>query len=355
MIEIRWARETDCQAVLDFMADAAGAEKVETLRRRWEWQWHQDPRLASPGYRGVVAVWGERIIANVSCISAGLYISGAPVAADWLADVRIHWGPVRESIKAARRAGVSKRELFPEGLALAMFNLPDPRPIQIGKHIGEAMMSIALRSGFRECPDAGNRMRRVSLRWPLRQALGRYPGAALGAVADLALGRLPRCRLPVVVLDGPFDERFDRLWQQALATYPAITRRDAAVLNWHYRQHPDTRYQVLILEQGTGLRGYLVFKVWQRKGRLISRIVDLLTAMDDLDAVEALVAFALRSLRQIGVERVDWFVSVPWLQPLARSLGFTPRLTRRHRAQPLMARGLPATDLYVTSGDGDGG
>ena len=355
MIDIRTAQETDRSALLELMADAAGPEKAETLARRWDWQWHEDPRLERPGYRGVVAVWGEKIIANVSFIPAGLHLSGQPAAADWLADVRIHWGLVREAIKAARRAGVPKRDLFPDGLAAAMFDHPDPRPIQLGKHIGEAMMSIGHRVGFREWPEAGNRMRRVSLRWPLQQVLGRYPGAVLAGSADLALGRLPRCRLPVVDYEGPFDARFDRLWEHALVTYPAITRRDGAVLDWHYRRHPDTRYDVLVLQQGNDLRGYIIFKVWLRKGRRISRIVDLLTARDDLEAAEALVVQSLRTMRRHGVERADWFVSVPWLQPLARTLGFEPRLTRRQRAQPLMVRGLPETSLYVTSGDGDGG
>jgi hypothetical protein len=355
MIEIRTAQETDRPAVLELMASAAGPEKAETLRRRWDWQWHQDPRLDRPGYRGVVAVWDEKVVANVSFMPAGLYLSGDAVNADWLADVRVHWGLARAAIRAARRAGVPKRELFPDGLAAAMFDHPHPRPIQLGKHIGEAMMSIGHRVGFRELPGAGNRMRRVSLRWPLQRMLGRYPAAILVPVADLGLGPLPRPRLSVVEHDGPFDARFDRLWAQAVATYPAITRRDAAVLEWHYRRHPDTRYQVLVLEQSSDLRGYIIFKIWQRKGRRISRIVDLLTAMDDLEAAQALVAQALRTLRRHGAERADWFVSAPWLQPLASTLGFEPRLTRRQRAQPLMVRGLPETSLYVTSGDGDGG
>jgi hypothetical protein len=355
MIEIRTAQEADRSAILAFMSTAVGPEKAETLARRWDWQWHRDPRLDRPGYRGVVAVWEGRVIANLSCMPAGLYLAGEPVAADWLADVRIHWGLVREAIRATRRSGVPKRDLFPEGLAAAMFDHPEPRPVQLGKHIGEAMMSIGRRVGFREWPDAGNRMRRVSLRWPVQQALGPRLGGLVAPVADLALGRLPRPRLSVSELGGGFDVRFDQLWEQARQTYPAITRRDRLVLDWHYRRHPDTSYQVLTVEQDAALRGYIVFKVWQRKGRRIARIVDLLAAIDDRRAVESLVADTLRRLRRLGTERVDWFVSGPALQSWARALGFRPRLTRRQWAQPLMIRGLPETSVYVTGGDGDGG
>jgi hypothetical protein len=217
------------------------------------------------------------------------------------------------------------------------------------------MMTIGARVGFRDVPDAGNTMRRVSLRWPLQQAVGRVPGALLAAVADLPI-RLPRRpRLPVAALEGAFDERFDRLWELARRDYPAITRRDGAVLNWHYRDHPDTDYRVLTIADGAALRGYLVYKVWHRRGRRIARVVDLLTLPGDWDAVEALASATLHELRAAGVERADWFACGAELRAHLARLGFVPRVTRKSRPQPLMVRGLPEVPLYVTSGDGDGG
>jgi len=355
MIQIRAADDADKPALLAFMADAAGADKAATLERRWHWQWHQDPRLENPGYQGVVAVWDGRIFGNVACIPAGLHIQGEPVDAVWLADVRIHFGLAREALKAAVRAGARKRELFPNGLAAALFEHPAAPPMQLGKHIGEDMMTICARVGFRDVPNAGNTMRRVSVRWPLQQAVGRVPGAMLAAVGDLGI-RLPRRpRLPVVALEGPFDERFDRLWNQARRAYQAITRRDGAVLNWHYRDHPDTDYRTLMIADESVLRGYLVYKVWHRRGRRIARIVDLLTVPGDWEVVDGLAAAALRELRAAGAERVDWFACGVELRARLARLGFAPRATRRSRPQPLMVRGLPEVPFYVTSGDGDGG
>jgi hypothetical protein len=354
-IQIRAADDADKPALLAFMAEAAGADKAATLERRWHWQWHRDPRLETPGYRAVVAVWDGRIIGNLACMPAGLYIGGTPVDAVWLVDVRIHFGLARDALKAAVRAGARKRELFPNGLAAALFDHPAAGSIQLGKHIGEAMMTIGARVGFRDVPDAGNTMRRVSLRWPLQQVVGRVTGVTLAAVADLSI-RLPRRpRLPVAVLEGAFDARFDQLWEQARRDYPAITCRDSALLNWHYRGHPDTEYRVLTIADGTELRGYLVYKVWQRRGRRIARVVDLLTLPGDRDAVEALASAALHELRAAGVERADWFACGAELRTRLARLGFVPRVTRKSRPQPLMVRGLPDVPLYVTSGDGDGG
>ncbi len=93
-------------------------------------------------------------------------------------------------------------------------------------------------------------MRRTSYAWPLRKALGAVPGRLLGALADTLALRLPRPSLAVQPFDGAFDGRFDRLWERAQSEHPAITRRDAALLNWRYRQHPDTRYRALTIDDG---------------------------------------------------------------------------------------------------------
>lgn len=302
-----------------------------------------------------MAVWDRQIIATVSCLPAGLFLKGVAVDADWLTDVRIHWGLARQAMQALRRAGVRPTAVFPNGLAAALFDHPHPRPIQLGKHIGEAMMTIGQRIGFRALPDAGNQMRRVSVRWPLQQAIGAPLGTVLASVADLGIGRLPRASLPVQVWDQPFDGRFDALWDDVRGGYPAITRRDAAVLAWHYSRHPDTAYRTLVVQRGVALRGYLVFKVWNRRGRRIARIVDLLATCGDTEVVAALVASALRLLGRAAAERVDWFISGSWLAAVAEGLGFVPRRTTQGRLQPLLARGLPPVALYVTSGDGDGG
>jgi len=356
MIEVRAATDADRPALLEFMQQAAGADKARTLERRWHWQWRADPRLDEPGYKGVVATWRGRILANVACIPAGLHIAGHPVEAVWLVDVRVHRGPAREALRACLREGLHKRDRFPNGLAAALFSHPAAGKIQLGKHIGEDMMSIGRRIGFQDVPGAANWMRRVSLRWPLQKAIGRRPGAALAALADLGARPFPRPRLPVQRLDGPFDGRFDALWRRAQTAYPAITRRDSAVLNWHYRDHPDTHYEVLTVGDDQSLRGYLVYKIWLRKGRHIGRIVDLLTAPEDSATVQALAAAALRHLRRTGVERVDWFVSNRGLQSQVERIGFKPRVTKRGRRQPMMLRGLPTlASPHITSGDGDGG
>lgn len=357
MISVNQATDDDKFRLLAFFEKNAGVESARRMERRWHWQWHCDPRLEQPGYAGVIAEWQGEIVGNVSCLPAGLYVRGQPVPAVWFADVRIDWAMARRALREGRNAGKGRDPELSQGIAAAMFNHPAAGAgvVQLGKHIAEGMMAIGRRIGFVTLPEAANYMRRTSYRWPLEKALGRIPGRLVAAIADPLIGRLPRPALDVRRLDAEFDDRFDRLWERARNDYPAIMRRDTAVLNWHYRGHPDTSYHVFYIEQNAELRGYVVFKVYLRKGRLIARIVDLLTVRGDTEAAESLVAAALLGCRHAGAERTDFFATGADLIVSLSRLGFTPRLTKKQKVQPLLYRNLPEVPLYVTSGDGDGG
>ncbi len=357
MIEIRPGTDADKPQILARIEEVFGDRPARRAERLWDWQWHQDPRLPGPGYRGIVAEWDGQVIGNLGTIPAGLYIAGEPAQAWWFVDVWVHWGLTRKALREHKRSGAPGGADLSRGIAAALFDHPNAGPIQLGKHISDPMMAIIERIAFEPQPHTRSVHRRVSARHPLGRVLGTVLGDHIAAVADLALPRIPRPVLPVEPFDGPFDSRFDALWNGVKADYPAICRRDSAVLDWRYRRHPDRDYAVLTLDSGNGLRGYCVVKVFDRSGRRRAKIVDLLTAPGDDAALQALVAGALRELRRRRVERVECFAcGAGQLRALA-TLGFTPRLTKTHRPQPLMTRHLPksAKGIYVTQGDGDGG
>jgi hypothetical protein len=357
MIEIRPGTDADRPQILERMEEVFGAEPARRAEHLWDWQWHQDPRLPSPGYRGVVADWDGRIIGVLSTIPAGLHIGGKPVRAWWFVDVLVHWGLTRQALREHRRASAHGSVDLSQGIAAALFDHPAAGPIQLGKHIADSMMTIGHRLGFAYLPDTGSLQRRVSTRYPLGRVLGTTLGGLVGAVADLALPPIPRPPLPVRVRDDPFDAGFDRLWESVKTAYPAICRRDSTLLDWRYRRHPDGDYHILALDSDEGLRGYGVIKVFERNGRRRAKLVDLLTAPQDREAQQALLAAALRELRRQRVERVECFCSDPGLAAVLKGAGFSPRVSKTQRPQPLMTRRLPpeASGIYVTQGDGDGG
>lgn len=357
MIEIRAGTEADRPQILARIDEVFGAGPARRAERLWDWQWHQDPRLPSPGYQGVVAQWRGQIIGNLSTIPAGLYIAGEPAQAWWFVDVLVHWGLTRQALREHRRAAPREVPDLSRGIAAALFDHPAAGPIQLGKHISDPMMTICHRVGFLDQRDTGTLHRRVSTRHSLGRVLGRPLGQLLGAVADLGLGPIPRPRLPARIHEGPFDAAFEALWRSLAGAYPAICRRDPKLLHWRYRLHPDGDYSILALDSSEGLRGYGVIKTFEREGRVRGKIVDLLTAPQDAEARKGILLSALRELRERRVERVECFYSDAALGRTLAELGFSPRLSKTQRPQPLLARNLPiaAQGLYVTQGDGDGG
>lgn len=355
MISITEANEGDKGRLLAFFEKNAGTDAARRMAGLWDWQWHGDPRLEQPGYRGVVAEWRGQLIGSVSCPPAGLYVHGEPLPAVWLVDVRIDWALARRALRDIRSDGGEREAGLSKGIAAALFDHPAAGTVQLGKHIAEPMMAICRRIGFVTMPEAANYTRRTSVRQPLEKALGRSVGRLLAVAADPLVVRVRRPALNVRAFDAELDGRFDRLWERAKSDYPAITRRDAAVLNWRYRRHPDTVYRVFVIERDAGIRGYAVSAVVPRAGRLFARIVDLLTVKGDGEAAESLLAAALRQCRDEGAERTDFFATGAELIAASSRLGFAPRLTKKNKLQPLLCRNLPDLPLYVTTGDGDGG
>jgi hypothetical protein len=166
---------------------------------------------------------------------------------------------------------------------------------------------------------------------------------------------MPKLGMAVKTLTGDFDARFDGLWEQAKHEYQAITRRDRATLNWRYRQHPETVYQVLTVGDEGNLRGYLVYSVFFRHQQRRAQIVDILASHRDAAVLEALIAEALHQLRRQSVHRVECYAGGTTVISALEHLGFKPRL-HNGKVQSTLVRGLPPLDeLYVTRGDGDGG
>lgn len=354
--EIRKARETDRPEIIGLIRDVFGDEAANRANARWAWQWHADPKLEGRGYQGMVAVWEGELIASMATIPSGLYVDGKPLPdAVWFADALAHWSRVRKALRALRKSGPTDESIdLSQGLVGAILNHPECPRHHLGKHLTDPMLVVAYKVGTIDQPGTGSWARTVSLKALLARYLGRPLGWLLGTVADLFLPSIPRAQQPVETLEGPFDPRFDHLFQDALACHRAITRRDAAVLNWRYRKNPDTDYEVLTLSKGELLQGYLVIGRFERHGQPRAHVLDLLVRGDDPQLLECLLAESLRRLRREGVTRFECYTGSSAVQGVLENLGFRQRL-HRGQVMPTVVRRIEVPELYVTRGDGDGG
>ncbi len=354
MFDIRPGSDSDKNQILDLIRDVFGTEQAERAERRWRWQWHEDPRLEKPGYRGVVAEWNGRVIGNLSSIPAGLHIAGQSVEAYWFADALVHWGHLRQALKERKRSGETGGPDLSGGIAAAMLNHPAAGSMQLGKHIAGTMETIGYRIGFKAVRETGSWARLISFRQPVESVTGRHLGALIGGVADLSIPKIPKPKLEVKPMEGDFDERFDELWARAKLEHQAITRRDMSTLNWRYRRHPDTSYSVLAVEEAGVLRGYLAYSIFFRHQQRRAQIVDILARQGDSAALDSLIAAALQQMRAERVHKVECYAGGAEVGSALRGAGFAARLNKG-KGQPVLARGLPDVELYVMRGDGDCG
>lgn len=354
--EIRKARESDRPEIIGLIRDVFGDEVAERADARWSWQWHEDPKLEGSGYQGMVAVWEGQLIASMATIPSGLFVDGQPIAdAVWFADALAHWSRIRKALRSLRKSGLESEGIdLSSGLVGAILNHPECPRHHLGKHLTDPMLVVAYKVGTVDQPGTGSWARTVSLKALLARHIGRPLGWILGTVADLFLPSIPGPSRPVETLEGPFDARFDRLFKDALAHHHAITRRDAAVLNWRYRQNPDTEYEVLTLSEGGVLMGYLVMGRFDRHGQPRAHVLDLLAQKDDPEVLRSLLAECLRRLRRGGVTRLECYTGSKAVQGALELLGFRQRL-HRGQAMPTVVRRIEVPELYVTRGDGDGG
>lgn len=355
LLLIRAGRREDQSAILALIAEIFGQEEAERASRRWDWQWHEDPRLKTPGYSGVVAEWEGQLVAAIGCIPAGLYLEGVPVEAFWFADALAHWGLIRKAMRAARKAGgqLAGPDLS-KGVVGALLNDPAAGVYQLGKHLTDPMAVVAYKIGTTDFSGTGSFTRLLTFRQPISKILGKPLGLFLGWWADWFIRGLPKPTRAVRVLQGDFDDRFDVLFENARRIHPAITRRDREVLQWRYRQHPDTAYEVMVAEDDGALEGYLVVTTFHRHGQLRAYVLDLLARDDDPLVLDALLVFALRSLRKSAVHRVECYTGGKAVVAALQRLKFKERF-KEGKSMSTVVRRIEADELYITRGDGDGG
>lgn len=108
-----------------------------------------------------------------------------------------------------------------------------------------------------------------------------------------------------MLLDPPFDERFDNLWRAASANFSVATERTSEYLNWRFGCDPQIQYRTLAVQDSEGrLRGSVMYLFPDPEKSLpLAAIVDLLPA--DSEALDAVLTELCRQLRREGTVGVQ--------------------------------------------------
>ena len=286
----------DAEDLFRLYGSVFGEALTEASRRRWEWQYLENPvRDAGP------EIWVAREDGRL----LGQYAS-MPVRLWWGArEVRSSWGMDVFVAAQARGRGLG---LTPSSYGLfKKLRYHDVGPVPL----------------FQKVLDAGAVARR---------RLGRVVGAAAAPVLRLALAarhpeRRRRADDVVVQPAAGFTAEYDALWERARASYAMCVRRDREYLGWKYARCPHRRYDVLEARRGGTLEGFAVSRHEDHRGVALGWIVDVFADTADHAAKDALLGAVLDSFRAAGVARAQAFAMNAALADDLRRRGF-----RRHRS-----------------------
>ena len=284
----------DQEDIFRFYAETFGQDLTEGSRRRWRWQYAENPRREAEGPSIWVAREGTSVLGQYASMPVVLRWGGREVRSSWGMDVFLR--------PEARGKGVGAR-LFTAwsdhvevalglGLTPSSYGLfkklayHDVGPVPFFQKVldGRAVARRRL-GGFAGTLAAPL----LSLGWSLR-----YPDRPRGS--DLTVERITS-----------FGPEFDALWERAGASYAMCVRRDAAYLQWKYAACPHRAYDLWAAREAGVLRGFAVSRHQDYRGLRLGWIVDLFADASDADAQDALLTAVLGSFRAAGVARAQAF------------------------------------------------
>lgn len=189
-------------------------------------------------------------------------------------------------------------------------------------------------------------------------ALRNKAGRAIASVAALPINlflKLSResVRIPAQYKTSEvtaFDERFDELWACVPKSGIISGRRDRKYLSWRFADHPEEKFSIFLLSQGSRPTGYIVYRV--DEGAI--KVYDLLCPEGGRESDYLLAAFSThareRSASSITIRASAWALKSFNLN----KSGFLKRPDTQNLMVQAAGADSPEWDRwYLTAGDKD--
>jgi GNAT superfamily N-acetyltransferase len=343
-VEVVRHRAADQEDIFRFYAETFGQDLTEGSRRRWQWQYGENPEREAEG----PAIWVARedgdVLGQYASMPVRLYWDGREVRSSWGMDVFLR--------PEARGKGVGAR----------LFTAWSDH-VEVALGLGLTPSSHGLFKKLRY-HDVGP-VRFFQKVMDARAVATRRLGATLGTLAAplLALGwrlRHPdRPRPPASVVVQPVDSfgpEFDALWEAARSSYAMCVRRDAAYLTWKYVRCPHRGYALHAARRDGRVAGYAVSRTDDYRGLRLGWVLDVFADAGDHDTKDALLGAVLDSFRAQGVARAQAFAMNAALQDDLRRRGFRAAPSPMQFCVRTQGSAAPLQDLgrwHVVFGDSD--
>ena len=287
-------REEDGEELFGLYRDVFGHDMTEASRRRWDWQYRDNPHAAGPPEIWVARQDG-RILGQYASMPVRLWWGGREVRASWGMDVFLREEARGQGVGAMLFEAWSSSVDVALGLGLTSssyglfqkLRYRDIGPVPFYRKVLDPVAVLARRMPRPAAVVAGPVLRAV-----LRSLNPEAPPASAGVQVRRATG---------------FGPDYDRLWERARATYAMCVRRDAAYLEWKYARCPHRGYATWEARRGDDLVGFAVGRHGDYRGVRLGWIVDVFAEDGDRASRSALIAAVLDDFRRAGVARVQAF------------------------------------------------
>ena len=345
MLSIERRQTGDDEALFQGYREVFGQELTESSRRRWRWQYLENPMTGPEGPEIWVAREDGTPLGQYASMPVILWWGGREVRASWGMDVFL------------------RPEARGKGLGARLFTTwSDHVEVALGLGLTPSSYGLFQKLGYRDVGPVPFFQRildpgAVAVR-RLGTVLGPLGGWGLGAW--LAVRHPAGAQRPAGLTVRPvtsFGPDYGALWERARGSYLMCVRRDAAYLAWKYLACPTQSYQIQEAHRGRELAGFAVSRHQDYRGLRLGWILDVFAHAGDQEARDALLFAVLDSFREAGVARVQAF---SMNGALARDLGRHGFLPGRSPMQFCVRAGVDSGSVFeelsrwhVVFGDSD--
>jgi GNAT superfamily N-acetyltransferase len=302
----------DADEIFRLYEDVFGAQLTEASRRRWRWQYLDNPATGPEGPEIWVAREDGRVLGQYASMPVRLWWGGRLVRSSWGMDVFL------------------RAEARGKGLGARLFTAwSDHVEVALGLGLTPSSYGLFKKLGYRDVGPVPFFQKVLDPKAVAARRMGPSLGAAAGPLLGLALKTLhPEAPAPDTGVEvktvTAFGDGYDTLWERAGGSYAMCVRRDAAYLDWKYVRCPHRRYALREARREGELLGFAVSRDEDYRGLRLGWIVDVFAHAEDQEVREALLGSVLDSFRESRVARAQAFaMSAPLQRDLARR-GFAP-------------------------------
>lgn len=364
-IVVRQARREDLDAIQVFIRKAYGPLAPFKDKRRWIWQFADNPFADSMD--DLVPVWlavdDSRVVGQIAVQRVPLYSMGIHYSAGWIVDVIV--------LPECRGLGLGHRlysAVADSGLALITLTMA-PATRKMAERLNAITLPPAYSWSTWCAPTARDIERYIKFRtqhrpnWSkaasLVSSLGlpRLMAAAFNARRTFGGSRLTKHALHSFDFErvSEFDASIDVVWKAQAEKWSGVPRT-AQFLNWRFGQSPDLIYDKFLVKKSDRISGYVILRRTRPEELSEGIISDALVIDDDQETWESIYSFAKEFFGD-SVASLQALTSSPAGAEALRSAGFIRR--KRYDAtivcknEKLLAELSKSSNWFFMLGDHD--